>query len=76
LKCFPQDYEYNCFDIDLKDPLNPRVALSGEVDGLKPTAVTDTPMEPRLFVVSRNAEVKEIVSPVVQSLLLLLFIVR
>lgn len=34
--------------------------LSGEVQGLKPPAVTDKPMEPRLFVVSRSAEATEV----------------
>lgn len=44
------------------DPLNPLVSLAGEVEGLKPTATVDKPIEPRLFVVSRSAEAKEIVS--------------
>jgi len=59
-----QDYEFNSFDIDLSSPgcLDPAVTLSGEVEGLKPPAVADKPMEPRVFVVSRAAEATELVS--------------
>ena len=35
--------------------------LSGEVEGLKPPAVADKPMEPRLFIVNRSAEATELV---------------
>jgi hypothetical protein len=45
--CNIEDHEYNCFDINLQDPLHPQLSLAGEVEGLKPTAVTDTPMDPR-----------------------------
>jgi hypothetical protein len=45
-----------------EDPLNPTVVLSGEVEGLKPPAVADKPMEPRLFVMNRAAEATEVVS--------------
>lgn len=45
--CSIEDHEYNCFDINLQNPLNPKLSLAGEVEGLKPTAVTDTPMDPR-----------------------------
>ena len=31
------------FEVNLKDPMCPKVSLSGEVEGLKPTAVTDSP---------------------------------
>jgi hypothetical protein len=47
-----------------EDPLNPTVVLSGEVEGLKPPAVADKPMEPRLFVMNRAAEATEVVSGV------------
>lgn len=59
-----QDYEFNSFDIALGGdaPLDPLVVLSGEVEGLKPPAVADKPMEPRLFVVNRAAEATELVS--------------
>jgi hypothetical protein len=59
-----QDYEFNSFDVALtsEDPLNPTVVLSGEVEGLKPPAVADKPMEPRLFVMNRAAEATEVVS--------------
>lgn len=67
---FFQDYEFNSFDISLasEDPLNPGVVLSGEVEGLKPPAVADKPMEPRLFVVNRAAEATEVVSACVLML--------
>lgn len=68
-----QDYEFNSFDIALAgpDPLSPGVTLSGEVEGLKPPAVADKPMDPRLFVVNRSAEATE----VVRMRLLLLIII-
>jgi len=64
-KCNVLDHQYNSFDIDLSpgaSPLDPKVVLSGEVSGLKPPAVADRPMEPRLFVVNRAAEATELLS--------------
>ena len=58
---FSKDYENNSFDIDMKNPLQPTVSLAGEVSGLKPTAVSDSPIDPRLFVIKRNASVTELV---------------
>lgn len=49
-------------DLSSPDVLNPAVTLSGEVEGLKPPAVADKPMDPRLFVVNRGAEATELVS--------------
>ena len=46
----------------MKDPLCPKVSLAGEVDGLKPEAVTDAPKEPRVFLVSRTADAQEVLS--------------
>jgi hypothetical protein len=62
--CRILDYEFNSFDIDLSGntpALEPKVTLSGEVAGLKPPAVADKPMDPRLFVVNRSAEAVEVV---------------
>ena len=74
-KCNVLDHQYNSFDIDLSSSpssspsssssssaLDPKVVLSGEVAGLKPPAVADRPMEPRLFVVNRAAEATELLS--------------
>jgi hypothetical protein len=75
-KCNILDHQYNSFDIDLSpsssspsssssfgsSALDPKVVLSGEVAGLKPPAVADRPMEPRLFVVNRAAEATELLS--------------
>eukprot|EP01038_Epipyxis_sp_PR26KG_P010744 gene10744-14429_t len=61
--CSILDYEYNRFEIDLiNNPLAPKVLLSGEVEGLKPPAVSDSPMEPRLFIVNRAGEATEVLS--------------
>lgn len=49
-------------DLSSPDCLDPAVTLSGEVEGLKPPAVADKPMEPRVFIVSRTAEATELVS--------------
>ena len=46
------DDEYNRFQISLGDVLNP-VDLAGEVSGLKPVAITERPLDPRLFIVNR-----------------------
>lgn len=43
------------------DPLSPTLKLAGEVEGLRPQAVTDKPIEPKLFVVHRNGDAVEIV---------------
>lgn len=60
--CKIEDYEFNRFSIDLHDPLAPAVELSGEVEGLLPSAVTESPLDPRMFVVSRNAAATEVLS--------------
>lgn len=56
------DHEYNSFEINLRDPLNPKRSLAGEVQGLKATAISDGPIEPRAFVLSRNGDTTEIIS--------------
>ena len=60
--CRVEDHEHNIFDISLKEPLSPIITLSGEVEGLKPTAVSESPMEPRLFIMSRSADAVEVLS--------------
>lgn len=57
-------------DLSSPDVLKPAVTLSGEVEGLKPPAVADKPMDPRLFVVNRAAEATELVSIYFHLLLL------
>ena len=42
--------------------MEPTVNLSGEVAGLKPPAVTDSPMDPRVFIVNRAGDATEVVS--------------
>ena len=37
--CKIEDFEFNRFDIDLGEPMSPKVDLAGEVEGLKPTAI-------------------------------------
>jgi len=44
------------------NPLEPVLNLSGEVAGMKPTAVTDSPIEPRLYVLHRDGSATEAVS--------------
>lgn len=56
-----QDHENNIFDIDLFNPLQPLISLAGEVDGLKPRAITESFMEPRTFIVDRTADAIEVV---------------
>ena len=46
----------------MNDPLNPTVSLAGEVEGLKPTAVADSPVDPRIFIIKRDGSATEIVS--------------
>lgn len=43
-------------------PLSPIVKLAGEVEGLKPTAVSDTPIDPKVFFINRNGTAIESVS--------------
>ena len=58
------DFEHNDFKIDLYEgPTAPTLTLAGEVDGLAPTAVTESPIEPRLFVLGRRGVAREVVCP-------------
>jgi hypothetical protein len=41
----------------------PELHLAGEVDGLAPSAVTESPIEPRLFVLGRRGAAREVVCP-------------
>ena len=56
------DHEYNSFEISLYDPLNPKRSLAGEVQGLKATAISDGPIEPRTFILNRNGDTTEVLS--------------
>ena len=60
--CKVEDHEYNIFNLTLKDPLSPSMQLSGEVEGLKPTSVSVSPLEPRLFVLNRSGDATEVLS--------------
>ena len=60
--CKVEDHDYNIFNLSLKDLLNPSMLLSGEVDGLKPTSVSVSSLEPRLFVLNRSGEATEVLS--------------
>jgi hypothetical protein len=60
--CKIEDHEHNVFDLSLTNPLCPKMQLSGEVEGLKPTAVSVSPLEPRLFIVNRSADATEVLS--------------
>ena len=62
-----EDYEYNRFEVTLGNVLNPIVDLAGEVEGLKPVAITEKPLDPRLFIVSRSGDAVEVVSGDVYS---------
>ena len=59
-----QDFEHNSYEVDFcQRPLAPTLSLAGEVDGLAPSAVSEGPIEPRLFVISRHGQAKELVCP-------------
>ena len=61
--CCIQDFENNSFTLDMKEfPVTPVIDLAGEVPGLAPTAVSEDPIEPRVFVINRRADVLEAVS--------------
>jgi len=58
------DFEHNEFKVDLfEGPVPPELHLAGEVEGLAPTAVTESPIEPRLFVLGRRGSAREVVCP-------------
>lgn len=63
MRCHIQDYEHNHFRLDLggPTPLQPKLDLAGEVEGLKPTAVTDAPSEPKIFIAHRDGSATEVV---------------
>jgi len=56
------DHEYNSFELSLRDPLTPKRSLAGEVQGLKATAISDGPIEPRAFILNRKGETIEVIS--------------
>jgi len=60
LSCHIEDNENNVFDLDYFDPEHPRVSLAGEVEGLKPKAITETSLEPRMYIVDRHANAIEV----------------
>jgi hypothetical protein len=60
--CLKQDHENNIFEFDFFHPLQPRLALAGEVEGLKPKAITESFTEPRTYIVDRTANAIEVVS--------------
>ena len=64
-KCYIEDHEYNCFDINVNCTNGlavPVLSLAGEVEGLKPEAVSDSALEPRLFIINRQHKPTEILS--------------
>ena len=47
--------------MNLNTPLAPTIQLAGEVAGLRPTAISETTIEPRLYIIDRDANVTEVV---------------
>ena len=64
-KCYIEDHEYNCFDINMNCTNGlavPALSLAGEVEGLKPEAISDSALEPRLFIINRQHKTTEVLS--------------
>jgi hypothetical protein len=64
LTCEVVDLEHNHFFVDLGEwPVEPQLALAGEVEGLRMSAVSESPIEPRVFILSRTGTADEVVAP-------------
>eukprot|EP01041_Mallomonas_annulata_P000531 gene531-1009_t len=55
------DNEHNSFKFDLSKPTEVLLDLAGEVEGVKAKAVSQNPIEPKLYVVGRNLNAVEVV---------------
>lgn len=61
LSCRIEDHENNVFDLDYFNPYEPKLSLAGEVEGLKPKAITEKNIEARVYVINRNGNAIEVV---------------
>jgi hypothetical protein len=61
LSCRIEDHENNVFDLDFFNPYEPKLSLAGEVEGLKPKAITEKTIEARVYVVNRSGNAIEVV---------------
>lgn len=62
--CIIEDHENNVFELDFQSPLEPKVALAGEVEGLKPHAITEKTLEAKVYVINRNGNAIQVVGVV------------
>lgn len=61
MTCMIKDHENNVFDLDLSRPMEPHLHLAGEIEGMKPKAISESTTEPRMFVVNRDGNATEVV---------------
>jgi hypothetical protein len=61
MTCTIKDHENNIFDIELARPMDPFLQLAGEIEGMKPKAISESTTEPRLFIVNRDGNATEVV---------------
>mmetsp|Transcript_28071 Transcript_28071/g.47448 ORF Transcript_28071/g.47448 Transcript_28071/m.47448 type:complete len:1685 (+) Transcript_28071:109-5163(+) len=61
MSCTIKDHENNIFDIELARPTEPFLQLAGEIEGMKPKAISESTTEPRLFIVNRDGNATEVV---------------
>lgn len=61
LSCHVEDHENNVFDLDYFNPYEPKVFLAGEVDGLKPKAITEKTIEAKVYIINRNGNAIQVV---------------
>lgn len=61
LSCHIEDHENNVFDLDYFNPHEPRVLLAGEVEGLKPKAITEKTVEAKVYIINRNGNAVQVI---------------
>lgn len=60
-RCVIEDHENNVFELDFRNPMEPKVSLAGEVEGLKPRAITEKTIEAKVYVINRNGNAIQVV---------------
>lgn len=61
LSCHIEDHENNIFDLDYFNPIEPKIVLAGEVEGLKPKAITEKTIESKIYIINRNGNAIQVV---------------
>ena len=60
--CYIEDTERNTFNIDISvSPVDIQLELAGEMEGMIPKAISNNPIDPRVFIMNRPGDCVEII---------------